>query len=566
MAGIKRYFERLVAEEKALRPALVKNSRLAITSLYIYKLTLLITLSDSELNELLLHPHLTSSFLVATADDVALANDVFRGSKSTGDRLDIFMSSKKVWSGEDRTSEEVLSVFQLSQCSEHILQSGGDDRLNLDPITLENKYASSTIPRDEVIRRGSCTCTTINTAEFEYAESIRVRMLLAILLNKNSYTNIMEEASQSIRNQIHRIISENSAKLPNHLTSQTSVSASEILGSASGPIVSDDVEEPRSLKRGESFSAQANAMGNKGLSSVMNTPVVNIGVAAVAGVVGSAVSVASRVSTVAFDTSSRVFDVSKCALTDITMLPVGVASDSMSTIVASNRPGNAGSRGSQFRPMIFPSGTDAEYLPVLLALNRSCCQAADLYRNDDSNTEPSRHIRPKVINVVSAAGEVGSGTSPASQGVHFSGQAPVGFPQKNLHPVFNCSTSHISSSTMTSFSSDASITVINHKLRVAAGTPALDEVTFFTNLRLILEKEPVHTVMVIHVVVCSKTGLVFPSVDRINAFRRDYPTRIIVVVDACQFRMKLEMIASYLDLNYIVLITGSKFFCGPPFR
>lgn len=50
------------------------------------------------------------------------------------------------------------STFQLPL--EFLLSQGGDDRLVLDRNMI-NKYLSSTMPRPDVLRRGSCTCSTI---------------------------------------------------------------------------------------------------------------------------------------------------------------------------------------------------------------------------------------------------------------------------------------------------------------------------------------------------------------------------------------------------------------------
>jgi hypothetical protein len=305
-----------------------------------------------------------------------------------------------------------------------------------------------------------------------------------------------------------------------------------------------------------------------GEQQVMKTPVLNIGVSAVAGVVGSAYSVTSRLSTMAYDTSSRIVDVSKNTLTDITLLPVGVATDSINLISPSKKATAVKTAPRcQFSSVLFPSGTDAEYLPLLLALNRSCLLAEELYREKRvAPDDPNKVINPKVINIVVAAGEVGSGTAPACQGLHFSPQAPMGFAQKNAQPVFNCSSSSLSSTKMSSFDSKCAISVINHKLRLNISNPELDEINFFGSIRSLVAKEPAHAVIVLHVVVCSKTGLVYPSIAHVNELRRDYGNRVIVVVDACQFRVKLELISMYLNSNFIVLITGSKFFAGPPFR
>ena len=38
-----------------------------------------------------------------------------------------------------------------------------------------------------------------------------------------------------------------------------------------------------------------------------------------------------------------------------------------------------------------------------------------------------------------------------------------------------------------------------------------------------------------------------------------------MVVDACQLRSEAENIRKYAALGFLTLVTGSKFYCGPPF-
>jgi hypothetical protein len=62
----------------------------------------------------------------------------------------------------DEISEILQVVAPFLQNTELLLSFGGDDRLTVDS-NLMNKYLSSTYPRPDVIRRGSCTCSTIST-------------------------------------------------------------------------------------------------------------------------------------------------------------------------------------------------------------------------------------------------------------------------------------------------------------------------------------------------------------------------------------------------------------------
>ncbi len=69
---------------------------------------------------------------------------------------------------------------------------------------------------------------------------------------------------------------------------------------------------------------------------------------------------------------------------------------------------------------------------------------------------------------------------------------------------------------------------------------------------------------VLHALEGSKTGLVAPGIDCVEALRRQFPD-LPIVVDACQLRTGLAVLARYLRAGCVVAVTGSKFFGGPPF-
>ncbi len=69
----------------------------------------------------------------------------------------------------------------------------------------------------------------------------------------------------------------------------------------------------------------------------------------------------------------------------------------------------------------------------------------------------------------------------------------------------------------------------------------------------------------VHVVHGSKTGLVLPHLDAIDALVDRFGDKISFVVDACQARITTPAIHAYLARNIIVFLTGSKFMGGPPF-
>ncbi|MEJ0068681.1 MAG: hypothetical protein WDO24_08115 [Pseudomonadota bacterium] len=71
--------------------------------------------------------------------------------------------------------------------------------------------------------------------------------------------------------------------------------------------------------------------------------------------------------------------------------------------------------------------------------------------------------------------------------------------------------------------------------------------------------------VLVHILDVSKTGLLAPSGGGVAALARRHGTAVDVLVDACQARLSAASLRDYLAAGYMVLITGSKFFTGPPF-
>ena len=69
----------------------------------------------------------------------------------------------------------------------------------------------------------------------------------------------------------------------------------------------------------------------------------------------------------------------------------------------------------------------------------------------------------------------------------------------------------------------------------------------------------------LHFLDVSKTGLLAPSIDCVARVARRHRGRVDVVVDACQARLTAARVRSYVEVGWMVMITGSKFFTGPPF-
>ena len=71
--------------------------------------------------------------------------------------------------------------------------------------------------------------------------------------------------------------------------------------------------------------------------------------------------------------------------------------------------------------------------------------------------------------------------------------------------------------------------------------------------------------VILHVMAHSKLGISAPTPECVHRIREAWGGLVQIIVDACQARVSRAQIQSYLAQERIVLITGSKFFAGPPF-
>jgi hypothetical protein len=71
--------------------------------------------------------------------------------------------------------------------------------------------------------------------------------------------------------------------------------------------------------------------------------------------------------------------------------------------------------------------------------------------------------------------------------------------------------------------------------------------------------------VILHAMNHSKLGYSGPSRALLIELKQKFGSKVCVVVDACQMRLDREEIIEYLKHQMIVIVTGSKFFTGPPF-
>lgn len=175
-----------------------------------------------------------------------------------------------------------------------------------------------------------------------------------------------------------------------------------------------------------------------------------------------------------------------------------------------------------------PSGTDLEYVAL------ACAEGGT-----------------GVHNILLGADEVGSGCIYSAYGQYFAKETAVGVATKVGAPVPGLGATHVE--------------MIDIPVRDASGYGRRSEEITAAIREAIEYGRAAERHALVHVVHGSKTGLVLPTLDDIDALREDYGADVTFVVDACQARITSAAIADYLAREAIVFVTGSKFMGGPPF-
>ena len=84
-------------------------------------------------------------------------------------------------------------------------------------------------------------------------------------------------------------------------------------------------------------------------------------------------------------------------------------------------------------------------------------------------------------------------------------------------------------------------------------------------LDLVVANVEAGNVVVVHAMNHSKLGYSGPSKAMLVELKKTFGSKVCIVVDACQMRLDREDIVEYLEYQMMVVITGSKYFTGPPF-
>jgi len=155
---------------------------------------------------------------------------------------------------------------------------------------------------------------------------------------------------------------------------------------------------------------------------------------------------------------------------------------------------------------------------------------------------------PSMI-VMVEAGETGSSVPAALQGLHFSDCAALG---ASVHPGQQVGQFGVSE-------------LVNVALREADGNPRAAEDIDREIETLITTACGQNKRVLLVLADVTKTGMIGPSVQCALALRNTFPDQLEVLVDACQFRLTNATLNAYLDQQFLVAVTGSKFISGPSF-
>jgi hypothetical protein len=175
------------------------------------------------------------------------------------------------------------------------------------------------------------------------------------------------------------------------------------------------------------------------------------------------------------------------------------------------------------------SGTDLEYLALAIALQDG---------------------KP-VTNIVVEVDEVGSGCLYSQAGQYFAARTALGVDvEKGAH--------------LAGMGAER-IAVCTLKTRSESG-PVIDPADYGALLIAACGKAIAEGLRpLVHIIHRSKTGIITPSLDAVDALLAAHGDAVDLVVDACQGRIAPPTIAAYLERGASIYITGSKFIGGPPF-
>ena len=177
-----------------------------------------------------------------------------------------------------------------------------------------------------------------------------------------------------------------------------------------------------------------------------------------------------------------------------------------------------------------PSGTDAEYIPLLIS---------KAYAGSDC----------KIVNIVTGAGEIGTHSTTAAEGLYYTCLTP-------------CGETVSTGNRLEGIGRNVKVISIS-QYHPATGRQNQNNGIWKMHVKESLSQPG--TLVLLHIVDSSKLGRRMDAIDDVERLKKQYPGRLLVTIDSCQSRTDVQRTRRYLELGYMVMITGSKFEDGPPF-
>ena len=156
-----------------------------------------------------------------------------------------------------------------------------------------------------------------------------------------------------------------------------------------------------------------------------------------------------------------------------------------------------------------------------------------------------------LINIVIGPAETGSGSVIAARGEHSNRTTPLGATVEQGAPIAGIPVNNIQLKEI--------------PIRECNGKPITQDAIDTLVQKTVLKALENGASVLLHVLDCSKTELKAPSFKCASEVMKRGQGRVFIFVDAAQMRLSRRRIKEYLDAGFMVLVTGSKFFTGPPF-
>lgn len=154
-----------------------------------------------------------------------------------------------------------------------------------------------------------------------------------------------------------------------------------------------------------------------------------------------------------------------------------------------------------------------------------------------------------ITHILIASDETGSGVPPALKGCHFENTTALNYPVAKGDKIQGF----------------RDVDVIQIPFRDENGDLKSEQYMDHQVLKAVLETQAQGNHVVLHAMDQSKLGYQSPSEDVIKKLHAIDNLSIQIIVDGSQLRLDPKDIQNYLNRGFIVTITGSKYFTGPPY-